>query len=65
MLWSRLAGTFESLDLKQVVEVLDNNPDSAASKQLTYPEMLDQLLGAEVEARRECYLSTRTKMAHF
>ena len=38
---------------------------SAASKQLTYPEMLEQLLGTEVEARRECYLSTRTKMAHF
>ena len=55
----------ESLGLKQAVEVLDNTLDSAASKQLTYPEMLEQLLGAEVEARRERYLSTRTKMAHF
>ena len=27
--------------------------------------MLEQLLGAEVAARRERYLSTRTKMAHF
>ena len=27
--------------------------------------MLEQLLGTEVEARRERYLSTRTKMAHF
>ena len=55
----------ESLGLKQAVEVLDNTLDVAASKQLTYPEMLEQLLGAEVEARRERYLSTRTKMAHF
>ena len=55
----------ESLGLKQAVEVLDNTLDSAASKQLTCPEMLEQLLGAEVEARRERYLSTRTQMAHF
>ena len=54
----------ESVGPKQAVEVLDNTLDSAASKQLTYPEMLEQLLGAEVEARRERYLSTRTKMAH-
>ncbi len=32
--------------------------------QLTHPEMLEQLLGVEVAARRERYLSTRTKMAH-
>ena len=55
----------ESLGLKQAVEVLDNTLDIAASKQLTYPEMLEQPLGAEVEARWERYLSTRTKMAHF
>ena len=55
----------ESLGLKQAVEVLDNTLDTAASKQLTYPEMLEHLLDAEVEARRERYLSTRTKMAHF
>ena len=55
----------ESLGLKQAVEVLDNTLDTAANKQLTYPEMLEQLLGVEVEARRERYLSTRTKMAHF
>ena len=55
----------ESLGFKQAVEVLDNTLDTAANKQLTYPEMLEQLLGAEVSARRERYLSTRTKMAHF
>ena len=54
----------ETLGLKQAVEILDNTLDVAANKQLTYPEMLEQLLGAEVAARRERYLSTRTTMAH-
>ena len=54
----------ETLGLKQAVEILDNTLDVAPNKQLTYPEMLEQLLGAEVAARRERYLSTRTKMAH-
>ena len=46
----------ETLGLKQAVEILDNTLDVAANKQLTYPEMLEQLLGAEVAARRERYL---------
>ena len=54
----------ETLGLKQAVEVLENSLDAAASKQLTYPEMLEQLLGVEVTARRERYLSTRTKLAY-
>ena len=54
----------ETLGLKQAVEALDNSLDSAASKQLTYPEMLAELLEVEVSARRERYMSTRTKMAH-
>ena len=40
----------ETLGLKQAVEVLENSLDAAASKQLTYPEMLEQLLGVEVTA---------------
>ena len=54
----------ETLGLKQAVEILDNTLDVAANKQLTYPEMLEQLLGAEVAARRERYLSTWTRIAH-
>ena len=50
----------ETLGLKQAVEILDNTMDSAASKQLPYPDML----GAEVAARRERYLTTRTRLAH-
>ena len=54
----------ETLGLKQAVEVLDNTLDSAANKQLPYPEMLAELLGAEVSARRQRYLTTKTRMAH-
>ena len=54
----------ETLGLKQAVEALDNSLDTAAGKQLTYPEMPADLLGVEVTARRERYLSTRTKLAH-
>ena len=54
----------ETLGLKQAVEALENSLDTAASKHLTYPEMLADLLGVEVTARRERYLTTRTKLAH-
>ena len=54
----------ETLGLKQAVEVLDNTLDAAANKQLTYADVLAQLLGAEVAARRERYLTTKTRMAH-
>ena len=61
---NRPVSTWIRWGLKQAVEVLDNTLDVAANKHLTYPEMLEQLLGAEVSARWERYLSTRTRMAH-
>ena len=54
----------ETLGLKQAVEVLDNTLDAAANKQLTYADVLAQLLGAEVAVRKERYLTTKTRMAH-
>ncbi len=54
----------ESLGLTEAVEVLDGRLDAAASKQMPYPDMLADLLGIEVAARRERYLTTRTRMAH-
>ena len=54
----------ETLGLKQAVEVLDYTLDAAANKQLTYPEMLAELLGAEVAARRERNLAMKPRMAH-
>ena len=54
----------ESLGLTEAVEVLDSRLDAAATKQMPYPDMLADLLGIEVAARRERYLTTRTRMAH-
>ena len=54
----------ETLGLKQAVEVLDHTLDNAANQQLPYPDVLAQLLGVEVAARRERYLTTRTRLAH-
>ena len=54
----------ESLGLTEAVEVLDSRLDDAASKQMPYPDMLADLLGIEVAARTERYLTTRTRMAH-
>ena len=54
----------ETLGLKQAVEVLENILDAAANKQLPYPEMLAELLGAEVAVRRERNLAIKTRMAH-
>ena len=54
----------ESLGLKQAAEALDNTLAAAVNKQLPYPEMLAELLGVDVTARREPYLTTKTRMAH-
>ena len=54
----------ETLGLKQAVEILDNTLDAAANRQLPYPEMLAELLGAEVAVRRERNLAIKTRMAH-
>ncbi len=54
----------KTLGLKQAVKVLDHILDATANRQLPYPEMLAQLLGAEVAARRERYLTTKTRIAH-
>ena len=49
--------------MTQAMVVLDSRLDDAARKQLPYPEMLADLLGVEVSARRERYMTTRTRMA--
>ena len=54
----------ETLGLTQAMEVLDSRLDDAARKQLSYPEMLADLLEVEVAARRERYMTTRTRLAH-
>ena len=55
----------ETLGLKEAMEALDNSLDAAANRQLTYPEMLADLLGIEVSASQgSAYLTTRTRLAH-
>ena len=54
----------ETLGLKHAVEALDNSLDTAAGRQLTYPEMLAGLLGVEVTARRERSLTTKARLAN-
>lgn len=54
----------ETLGLTQSLEVLDSRLDDAARRQLSYPEMLADLLAVEVVARRERYMTTRTRLAH-
>ena len=54
----------ETLGMTQAMEVLESRLDEAARKQLRYPAMLADLLGVEVAARRERYLTTRTRLAH-
>ena len=46
------------------LEALDNTLAVAVNKQLPYPEMLAELLGVDVTARRERYLTTKTRMAY-
>ena len=46
----------QTLGIEQAVEALDNSPDAAASKLLTYLEMLAELSEVEVSPRRERYL---------
>ena len=53
----------ETLGMTQAMEVLDSRLDDAARKHLPYPEMLADLLGVEVSARKERYMTTRTRMA--
>ncbi len=54
----------EQLGLTQAAAVLDNRLDLAARQQLSYPEVLSDLLGIEAAARRERYLKARTRLAH-
>ena len=54
----------ETLGLTQAAAALDSRLDAATQKQLSYPEVLADLLGIEAAARRERYLTTRTRLAH-
>lgn len=54
----------EHLGLSQAAAVLDGRLESAAQKQIPYADFLADLLGIEAAARRERYLTARTRLAH-
>jgi len=54
----------EQLGLTEAAAVLESRLEHAAQKQLSYVEVLGDLLGVEAAARRERCLRTRTRMAH-
>ena len=49
--------------MTQAMEVLEGRSDDVARKQLPNPEVLADLLVMEVSARRQRYMTTRTRMA--
>jgi DNA replication protein DnaC len=55
----------EQLGLNESAAVLEARLDDAARKEVPYAEFLVDLLAVETGARRERYLVTRTKLAHF
>jgi len=60
----RTRQALETLGMTQAAAVLDSRLEAAAGRQLTYLDFLDDLLAAELEARRERYLKTRIRLAH-
>lgn len=55
----------EQLGLSEAAQIIESRLDEAARKELSYAEFLADLLRVETSARRERYLVTRTKLAHF
>ena len=54
----------EQLGLAQSAAVLDSRLENATEKQASYADFLADLLDTEVAARRQRYLTTRTRLAH-
>lgn len=56
--------SLEALGLVQAAAVLEARLEAASAGEKPYVEFLDDLLGAELEVRRERYLKARTRLAH-
>lgn len=54
----------EQLGLSQASAVLDGRLEAASKKEMPYADFLEELLAVEVAARRQRYLTTRTRLAH-
>jgi DNA replication protein DnaC len=60
----RLQGTLNTLGLKAVEARLEGLLEQAAKKEPSYADVLDELLGCVVDARRSRYLRARLQLAH-
>jgi len=60
----RLQGTLEALGLTALEARLEGLLELAAKNEPSYADFLLEVLGAEVEARRQRYLKTRLQLAH-
>lgn len=52
------------LGLSQAASILDSRLEAASQKDLTYADFLTDLLDTELAARRERYITARTRLAH-
>lgn len=55
----------DQLGLTQAAEIMESRLTAAAQKEMSYVEFLADLLSVEVAARRQRYLTARTRLAHF
>jgi len=55
----------EYLGLTAAAQALPNRLDAASKKDLSYSDFLVDILGIEAAARKERFLQTRTRLAHF
>jgi DNA replication protein DnaC len=56
--------SLEALGLVQAAAVLEARLEAASASERPYVDFLDDLLGAELEVRRERYMIARTRLAH-
>ncbi|MGB7047163.1 MAG: ATP-binding protein [Candidatus Cybelea sp.] len=63
LVYERMRDALEQLNMPRALEQVDALLDRAGSSELTTVELLDQLLGAELSARRERSITMRLKLA--
>lgn len=63
LVYERMRDALEQLNMPRALEQVDALLDRAGSNELTTVELLDQLLGTELSARRERSITMRLKLA--
>ncbi|MGC8485455.1 MAG: ATP-binding protein, partial [Candidatus Baltobacteraceae bacterium] len=63
LIYERMRDAFEQLNMPRALENVDALLDRVGNNELSVVELLDQLLGAELSARRERSITMRLKLA--